>query len=277
MQLLVGVAAHHGLHEREEVRAGVRLGHAMRDLARRDLQRRVEVDDAVALVVVRVSRRSAGAKRQRQLRALERLDGRLLVDAEHDGVLGRIEIEAHDVLHFLDERRVATDFVRPHQMRFEAVLSQQIGDAAARQAHRLTEQARRPATASRRRRRHGELYDALDKIRRNGVVRPAGLRPLDDAGDTLVAEPRTKLRHVLRRQVEPPGDLATGQPRVAQQEDTRAANEPGRLRRTRDDRIERLALLGGELDPDDLSHGPPNMVPQTLIPHGRRCSRARYA
>jgi hypothetical protein len=52
------------------------------DLAIRNVQRCVQVDDAVTLVVVRVMSGTFFAKRRRKLRTLERLNLRLLVDAQ---------------------------------------------------------------------------------------------------------------------------------------------------------------------------------------------------
>jgi hypothetical protein len=74
VKLLSGVALHHQPHEGEKVGRRVTLGHAMGHVSRGDLQRRIEVEHAVALVVVRMARRTARAQRQAQLRALECLD-----------------------------------------------------------------------------------------------------------------------------------------------------------------------------------------------------------
>ena len=63
------------------------------DLAIRNVQRCVQVDDAVTLVVVRVASGASFAKRQRKLRTLERLNLRLLVDAQHDRVLRRVDAQ----------------------------------------------------------------------------------------------------------------------------------------------------------------------------------------
>jgi Alpha amylase, C-terminal all-beta domain len=120
VQLLVGVRAYDLLHEAEKVGRRVRLGQLVRDLARRDLESRVEVDHSVALVVVRVSNGSPGAKRKRHLRSLQGLNGRFLVDAQHHGVVGWIQIEADDVLHLGGEFRVTADFVGPDEMRPDA-------------------------------------------------------------------------------------------------------------------------------------------------------------
>jgi hypothetical protein len=106
-----------------KVHPGVRVGHAMGDPAGSDLQGRVEVNDAVALVVVRVTGRPPRAQGERQLRALQRLDRRLLVDAEHHSMLGRVEVEADDVVDLGGKLRVPTDLVGSYEMRFEPVLS----------------------------------------------------------------------------------------------------------------------------------------------------------
>ena len=52
---------------------------------------------AVALVVVRHCGRTALLHRQARLRAVERLDLALLVDAEHQCLVRRVHVEAHDV------------------------------------------------------------------------------------------------------------------------------------------------------------------------------------
>ena len=44
--------------------------------------------------------------RQHRLGAVERLDLGFLVDTQHDGVVGRVEIEADDIAHLLDEEGV---------------------------------------------------------------------------------------------------------------------------------------------------------------------------
>ena len=56
-----------------------------------------EIDDAVPSVIVRVSHGAARAQREGRLRALQRLDRRLLVDTEHNRVLGRVEVEPDDI------------------------------------------------------------------------------------------------------------------------------------------------------------------------------------
>jgi hypothetical protein len=180
----------------------------MRDLACGDLQRCVEIDDAVPLVVVRVPARSPLAKREGQLRSLQHLDGSLLIDAEHDGMLWWVEVEAHDVLHLRNEVRVTTDLVGSNEVRLEFVAAQDVGDAAGREADLLCEQTRGPPTATRWRRGHRQSHDALDRGGRHCVVLPPCLRHLIETPNPTFAEAGADTRDSFRRQVQPQRDLA---------------------------------------------------------------------
>jgi hypothetical protein len=54
--------------------------------------------------------------RQARLGSVERLDLRLLIDAEDDGVGRRVDVEADDVLHLVGERRIVGQLERPEPM-----------------------------------------------------------------------------------------------------------------------------------------------------------------
>src|SRR5271166_6128122 len=58
---------------------------------------------AIALVVVRHRLSTALLHRQARLRTIERLNLAFLVDAEHDCLVGWIEVEPDDVDYFLSE------------------------------------------------------------------------------------------------------------------------------------------------------------------------------
>jgi hypothetical protein len=64
--------------------------------------------------------RLPGPHRQHRLGALDRLDFGLLVDARHQGPTRRGEVEADDVAHLVDERRVGRELERLHPVRLEA-------------------------------------------------------------------------------------------------------------------------------------------------------------
>jgi hypothetical protein len=78
----------------------------MHDLTGGQVQRGEQVGDSVALVVMGASLDLPGAHRQRRLGPIEGLDAGLLVDAHHDGVLGRVQVEADDIADLVDELRV---------------------------------------------------------------------------------------------------------------------------------------------------------------------------
>jgi hypothetical protein len=56
---------------------------------------------------------------QNGLAALERLNLRLLVDAEHHGAVRRVQVEANDVADLLHEELVVAECEGPSPMRFE--------------------------------------------------------------------------------------------------------------------------------------------------------------
>lgn len=65
---------------------------------------------AIAFVAVRLPGRDSRPQRQERLSAVEGLDLAFLVDAEHQGFVGRIQIQSHHVVEFLDETLVAAEF-----------------------------------------------------------------------------------------------------------------------------------------------------------------------
>ena len=64
-------------------------------------------------VVVRDALDVAEPHRQHGLGAPRRLDPALLVDAQHDGVVRRVQVQTDDVAHLLDEGRVGGQLERP--------------------------------------------------------------------------------------------------------------------------------------------------------------------
>ncbi len=61
----------------------------------------------VAFVIVAAPRRLARKHRQHRLAAVERLDLRFFVHAQHDGMLGRRHVEAHHVAHLFHKQGVS--------------------------------------------------------------------------------------------------------------------------------------------------------------------------
>ena len=76
------------------------------DLSGDDVEGGEQGGGAVTDVIVGYPFDVAQPHRQHRLGAVERLDLGFLVDTEHDGVVGRVEIEADDIAHLLDEEGV---------------------------------------------------------------------------------------------------------------------------------------------------------------------------
>ena len=96
--------------------------HALADdLALQHVERGEQRRRAVALVVVGHRPAAALLHRQARLGAVERLDLRLLVDRQHQRMLGRIDIEADDVLDLGGELRIVRQLEGAHPVRLEAV------------------------------------------------------------------------------------------------------------------------------------------------------------
>ena len=79
------------------------------DLAGGHVQRGEQGGDAVADVVVGAPLGHAGHHRQHRRRAVQRLDLALLVHAQHQRLLGRVQIQPDDVADLVDELRIVAD------------------------------------------------------------------------------------------------------------------------------------------------------------------------
>ncbi len=75
----------------------------------------------IALVIVGYGSAAAFLHRQPGLAAVQGLNPALLVIAQHHGMLGRIQMQACDVLQFFLELRIAAELERPHLMRLQAM------------------------------------------------------------------------------------------------------------------------------------------------------------
>src|SRR3982075_1664176 len=86
------------------------------DLARPRIECGEQDWGAVALVVVGAALDLSGAHGQQLRGTIEGLDLTLLVHAQHQRTVRRIEIQAHDVAHLVEEQRVAAELERLRAM-----------------------------------------------------------------------------------------------------------------------------------------------------------------
>jgi hypothetical protein len=100
------------LQERLELDRPVPAVQRPDHLAGAEVQGGVEARGAVALVVMRRALGQPRPHRQDRRRAVQRLDLGLLVHAQHDGALGRVEVEADDVSDLGHELRIARQLKR---------------------------------------------------------------------------------------------------------------------------------------------------------------------
>src|SRR6185436_13514673 len=75
---------------------------------------------AMTYVIVASTLGIARLHRQEGLSPIERLDLRFLVDAKHESTVWRVQIEADNIAHLLDELRVLGQFERLYAVRLKA-------------------------------------------------------------------------------------------------------------------------------------------------------------
>src|SRR5271165_797953 len=92
--------------EGQELRCPVSPTSGGDDLTGGYIERREQVGDAVADVVVSPTLDLAWAHRQDRLCPVECLDAGLLVDADDNGSLGRVQVQPDNIADLLDEQRV---------------------------------------------------------------------------------------------------------------------------------------------------------------------------
>ncbi len=101
------------------------------------IERRKERRGAVADVVMGHRAGAPFLERQAGLRAVQRLDLALLVAAEDERVLGRIQIQPDHILELFGKARIVGDFEGARQMRLEPVRTPDAADRAVAQVQAL--------------------------------------------------------------------------------------------------------------------------------------------
>ena len=174
---------------------GPMLRRASRDhLARRHVQRGEEVDRAMPQVIMGPSFGVADVHRQDRLRALERLDLGFLVDGEHDGIVGRVHVQADHIADLRHQLRIGRQLERLRDVGLQPERAPDAADHGVTHAGRLGHRAGTPVRLALRRR-----LQCFDNYRFDRVVghdpRRADARfvvqPLESTGD----EPESPFRH----------------------------------------------------------------------------------
>lgn len=176
--------------------AAVRLGD---DGAGLDVERRKQRRGAVSPIVVRSPFGLAGLHGQQGRSAVEGLNLGLLVDAQHHGMVGRVDVEADDVADLLDQQRVGRQLEGLAPVWTQPEGPPDATDGHATEAGRPCERAGAPVRGARRDRlQRGDDEDAAIV----GLAFCAGLRRAEIAALVLARR--------LPRRPAPAGARTTG-------------------------------------------------------------------
>ncbi len=215
----------------------------------------------VAFIIVGHRPEPPRLHRQAGLRAVERLDLALLVDAENHRVGRRIDVEADDVLHLVGERRIAGELERPKPMRSELMGAPDALDGTDRDAD-------------------GGGHGAGGPVRR--FVRRVGVRQGDDSIDDRLVERcnARRARLIAHQTIDavdhvpflPSPDTGLGLAGLAhdrigpetgggQKHDPRTPDVLLGAVPIEDDRIQSLTIRIGQHDRDTRAHAPNSHTP----------------
>src|SRR5579863_2974243 len=109
------------IEEADELLMAMALHALAEDLALKDIESRKQGSYAMPLVIVGHGAGAAVLHRQPRLGAVQRLNLAFLVDRQHDSVVGRIDVETHDLLELGGKSRIIGQLELTHQMRSQAV------------------------------------------------------------------------------------------------------------------------------------------------------------
>ena len=185
MELPAGMGGDHRVHEGEKLppapAVGV-LGH--RHLTGQHVERRKEGRGPVPFVLVAdASNGGAVGEAQVPLSPLEGLDVRLLIDGEHHGVVGRVQIQADNVGGLGGKLRIGAQAPRPSALKLNPALPQDPPDVVLRHVpERLSNQRAGPRRVARRRGLIKLGEDTPLGRRRIVPTRRPGARPIGEPG-----------------------------------------------------------------------------------------------
>ena len=165
-----------GVEEADELLMAVPLHAASHHGAVEHVEGGEQRGRAVALVVVCHRPAFAGLERQAGLGAVERLDLALLVDGDDHGVLGRVHVEADDVLDLGGEGGVLGALEGAQAMGLEPMRLPDALDRAQGDADGLGDGAAGPVGGLAGRLRAGQRQDLGDTLAESGAL--PGLRVL---------------------------------------------------------------------------------------------------
>ena len=189
-----GLCLDDGLQEADKFRARVPRRGVAHHFARSGVERGIQRERPVSVVLEAVPFGAPWRQRQDRVEPIERLNRRLFVDAEHHGVLGRIEVQADNIRGLRLELGIGRPHVPFEPMRLQPGMSPRSGDNRVLHAQLAPERPRRPMRRAVRRRaarprhdarfqgrrQHGRLRAAMASGQSGGAVRHEALLPQRD-------------------------------------------------------------------------------------------------
>src|SRR5665213_1023708 len=187
-----------GVQELQELAAAMAPMQLADDFAGCDIERGKQRGRAVTLIVVRTPLGQARHHRQHGLRAIQRLDLTLLINAQYQRFGRRIEVKTDDIPDFLDKQRISGELEGLGAMRLQSKGMPDAHHGSLRQAAGFSHQAATPM-----RRALGPLVQRLGNHRLNLPVpdasRRSGTRLIEQTVEPQRKKPCAPFAHSLTR------------------------------------------------------------------------------
>ena len=245
-----------GVEEADKLLVTMALHASADDLAFEDIESGEQRRCAMSFVVVGHRAGAALLHRQAGLRAVERLDLRLFVDREDDGMGGRIDIKPDHVAQLVDELRVVgeLELLNPvwlETMRVPDALNGTRANADGFRHHRGSPVGRLDGRIGAGERDHTLGYIRAERWNTRGSCFIA-----QEAVVTSLHEAFLPAPHAGLRLSSPPHDLVCADAVRAQQNNLRAPDMLMRGVAIPSERCQTAAVTGLESDGDSGSHAP---------------------
>ena len=183
-----GLAGDQLREKRDKLLGGMPRGRLSQNLSRFRVERRVQGERAVPVVLESVPLEATWRERQNRIETVQSLNGGLLIHAEHRSVLRRIQIQADDVGRLRLEVRIIRRHVSLHPVRLDPGPRPRPGHKHVVDPHRRGQASRAPVRRPIRRLLPGLLEDLRLKLRRQDAGFRADM-PRIQAGQPLRLEP----------------------------------------------------------------------------------------
>ena len=179
----------------------------------------------MAGVVVGMPLGPARLQRQERLRPVQGLDLTLLVDAEHQRPIGRVEVEADDVADLVNKEGVGLELEGLGEVRLEAERPPDPRDGGLRQAEFPGHRPRAPVGGRLGLGFEGACHDLIDLIVGDGSRR-SGAGFVVQAVEPRVEEPTSPLSDGAAADTDTEGGLVVAKTLGAGENDLGASGEP---------------------------------------------------